>query len=42
MSKIKIDRFTMFGKISDSEIERICKLLPNTELIINEKKYNAR
>lgn len=42
MSKITIDEFRMTGKISNSEIERICKLLPNTTLIINYKTYNAR
>jgi hypothetical protein len=41
MSKINISVFRMTGKISDSEIERICKLFPNTELIINTKRYNA-
>ena len=42
MSKIKIDRFKMSGKISGSEIERICKLFPNTRLIINDKEYNTQ
>ena len=40
MSKIDISKFRMTGKISDSQIERICKLFPNTELTINGKRYN--
>lgn len=40
LSNVKIDKFIMYGKITDSEIERICKLFPNTELIINDDKYN--
>ncbi|RYF96190.1 MAG: DUF4419 domain-containing protein, partial [Chitinophagaceae bacterium] len=40
MSKIKIGRFTMDGKITDEEIKRICLLLPNTLLRINGKTYN--
>lgn len=42
MRKITIDVFSMTGKITIKEIERICKLLPNTNLIINNKSYNAR
>jgi len=42
MNKIKISRFSMSGKITDSEIERICKLLPNTKLFINREKYNVQ
>jgi len=38
ISNIKIDKFKMTGKISKLEIERIRKLLPNTELIINGNK----
>jgi hypothetical protein len=41
MGKIKIDKFRMTGKISDSGIERICKLFPKTVLIINNKTYNG-
>jgi len=40
MGKIKIEVFKMTGKISDEGIERICKLFPNTVLIINNKKYS--
>ncbi len=40
MSKINISKFRMTGKISDSQIERICKMFPNTELTINGKRYN--
>jgi hypothetical protein len=39
ISKIKIGKLYLTGKISNAEINRICKLLPNTELTINEKKY---
>jgi hypothetical protein len=42
INSIQIDRFEMSGRISNSEIERICKLLPNTILIINDKKYNIK
>lgn len=42
MGKIKIDQFRMSGEISSSEIERICKLFPNTFLIINNKPYNDK
>jgi len=41
MGKIRIDNFRMTGKISDSGIERLCKLLPKTVLIINNKTYNT-
>ena len=42
ISRIKIDTFIMTGSISNVEIQRICKLLPDTELFINDRKYNAR
>ena len=41
MGKIKIDVFRMYGIITNSGIERICKLFPNTVLIINNKTYNT-
>jgi len=40
MARIKIEVFKMTGKISDAGIERICKMFPNTVLIINDKQYN--
>lgn len=36
---IKIDKLTLTGKISESGIERIHKLLPQTELHINENPF---
>jgi hypothetical protein len=42
MAKVKIDRFEIYGRISKSEIERVCRLFPNTILKINNKQYNAR
>lgn len=42
ISKIKIDTFWLTGKVTKTEIERICRLLPDTRLIINEKIYNTR
>ena len=42
MAKIKIEKFIMSGKITNAGIERICKLFPNTELIINMKAYNVK
>jgi hypothetical protein len=42
ISKIKIDTFIMTGSISNDEIQRICKLLPNTKIFINDKQYNTR
>jgi len=42
INKIKIETFRMYGKVSKTEIERICKLLPNTRLIINDEMYNTR
>jgi hypothetical protein len=40
IGKIKIGRFQMSGMVTESEIERICKLLPKTRLRINDKEYN--
>jgi hypothetical protein len=40
MGKIKIGRFRIYGKINSEEIGRICRLFPQTELIINDKVYN--
>jgi len=42
MGKIKIDFFRMYGTVSDDEVERICKLFPNTLLDINGKEYNEK
>jgi hypothetical protein len=42
ISRLKIDFLKMSGSISESEIERICRLLSDTKLIINDKKYNTR
>jgi hypothetical protein len=42
MGMMSIDKFKMSGRISSSGIDRICRLFPKTELIINEKKYNIR
>jgi len=42
ISRLNIDSFKMSGSISESEIERICRLLPKTKLIINDKLYNTR
>ncbi len=41
MGKMAISTFRMQGKISDDELKRVCKLLPNTRLIINGKSYGA-
>jgi len=40
MGKMKIGRFEMNGTVSEEEIQRICKLLPDTRLRINDKNYN--
>jgi len=42
ISRLDIDSFKMSGSISESEIERICRLLPKTKLVINDKLYNTR
>lgn len=39
MSKIEIKEFTITGKITDAEIERLRKLFPKTALRINQKLY---
>jgi len=39
MSKIKIDSFEMHGKIDQVGIDKICKMFPNTYLIINNYQY---
>lgn len=39
MANIPINKMTLNGEISESEIERICKMFPNTLLTINRKKY---
>jgi hypothetical protein len=39
MGKIKIDRFEMHGKIDPADIPRICKMFPDTYLIINDYQY---
>ncbi|MDP4269492.1 MAG: DUF4419 domain-containing protein [Bacteroidota bacterium] len=40
MGKIKITELRLNGNASDQEIERICKLFPDTRLYINNKGYN--
>lgn len=42
ISQIKIDLLILSGSITQNEIERICRLLPNTKLLINKKTYNTR
>jgi hypothetical protein len=39
MQKIKIDRFEMSGNIDKTGIARICKMFPDTQLIINNIPY---
>ncbi len=41
MGKVKIEKFEMRGKIDEAGIARICKLFPNTALIINDKQYTG-
>ena len=41
LKDIKIGRLSLSGKIDKSEIERISKMFPDTELIINGEKINA-
>lgn len=38
MADIEINNLILNGKISESGIDRICKMLPNTTLTINKKK----
>jgi len=40
MANMKIGFFEMHGAITGPEIDHICKLLPNTILQINNKRYN--
>lgn len=42
LKEIKIEKLKLSGKIDKSEIERISKMFPDTELIINREKINAR
>ena len=42
LKEIKIEKMKLSGKIDNSEIERISKMFPDTELIINKEKINAR
>lgn len=42
LKEIKIEKLKLSGKIDKSEIERISKMFPDTELIINSEKINAR
>jgi hypothetical protein len=42
MKGIKIEKLKLSGKIDKSEIERISKMFPDTELIINRETINAR
>ncbi|MBD8348822.1 DUF4419 domain-containing protein [Dysgonomonas sp. HGC4] len=39
MANIKIESLSLYGEISNKEIERICKMFPDTELEINSIKY---
>lgn len=39
MTKPQIDSFNMHGDISQSEIDRICKMFPHTKLTINDVGY---
>lgn len=41
IAQIRIGKFEMHGKIDDYEIARVCRLLPNTWLRINEVSYNV-
>lgn len=42
IAKVKINIFKLEGKISEEEIDRIRQLLPNTILIINDKRYDKK
>jgi len=42
LKEIKIEKLKLSGRIDKSEIERISKMFPDTELIINREKINAR
>jgi len=41
LKEIKIEKLTLSGRIEKSEIERISKMFPDTELIINKEKMNT-
>ncbi len=40
LKKVKIGRLRLSGKINDAETQRIRKMFPNTQLIINSKNFN--
>jgi hypothetical protein len=42
ISNMKIGYLRLYGKIEKDEIERICKLLPNTHLSINGKRIDPK
>jgi hypothetical protein len=42
MKVIKIEKLKLSGKIDKSEIERISKIFPDTELIINRETIKVR
>lgn len=42
MANIKIKELSLYGEISEQEIERICKMFPNTTLSINSAEYNVK
>ena len=42
LKEIKIKKLVLSGKIDKSEIERIRKMFPDTELIINREVINAK
>jgi hypothetical protein len=42
LKNIKIGKLSLSGKIDKSEIERISKMFPDTELTINREKINPR
>ncbi len=42
ISQLDINYFFLYGNIDEKDILRLQKLLPNTELLINEKIYNAK
>jgi hypothetical protein len=41
LKNVRIGKMKLKGEISNSEIKRICKLFPNTQLIINGEEYNT-
>ncbi|PXV65554.1 uncharacterized protein DUF4419 [Dysgonomonas alginatilytica] len=40
MANMKIKTLSLSGEISNKEIKRVCRMFPDTELEINNKKYN--